>query len=85
MNKLLTATAVAVSLAFSGTALAGHKHGKKSYQDTAKVISVKPIYRTVQVSTPHRNAGARKFAAAGLIITAAIPTLHRLPAPFSAA
>jgi len=62
MNKLFSVSAIAIALAVSGTALAGHKHGKRSYEDTADVISVTPIYRTVHITTPHRECWRERRA-----------------------
>jgi uncharacterized protein YcfJ len=45
-------TLSAVLLATSVAAQAGHP---ERYQDTAKVISAEPIYRTVEITTPERH------------------------------
>ncbi len=53
MNKtsLIAAVGFGVML-ISQTSLAGPRHG---YQDTARVLKVKPIYETVRVNNPRRR------------------------------
>ncbi len=66
--------AFALALAVSGSAAAGH--GARSFVDSAKVVDVEPIVRTVRVDSPRRECwdeevqqrGASHAASAGSMI-----------------
>ena len=57
MKKLIPLTALIVGLSLVGTASAGNRWHQKnhSYEDTARVLKVKPIYDTVRVSIPEQR------------------------------
>jgi len=57
MNKLITLTALALSVGLAGCASAGPRwqHHDRSYEDTARVLKVQPIYETVTVTIPEER------------------------------
>jgi uncharacterized protein YcfJ len=62
MKNLLSTISLTTLLTLSSTAtIAGNKHHRQnhSFDDTAKVTHVEPLYRTVRVSTPQRECWDR--------------------------
>ncbi len=56
MKKLLTTMGLTTVLALSSsTLLAKYNHSNNSFEDTARVTHVEPLYKTVRVSTPQRE------------------------------
>lgn len=60
MNKLIIASALAMGIGLTGCASASprwkdHHEDRRQYEDTARVIKVKPIYETVRVSVPEER------------------------------
>lgn len=53
--KTLLMTGLLIGSIASGSAMAGHKHKRQHFTDTARVISSVPIYRTVRVNEPHQQ------------------------------
>ena len=51
----LTVMLTSLALGLGSTSLAGHSYGKNTFTDTARVISAKPVYQTIIVSTPRRE------------------------------
>lgn len=60
MKKLLTVTAIVAGSLLGGSAWADHGPDRQSYLDTAEVISATPVYRTIHISTPHRECWQEK-------------------------
>jgi len=61
---LITASLVSVLALSSPSVFAGKQNHKQdrhnnSFRDTARVTHVEPLYRSVRVSTPHRECGYR--------------------------
>ena len=61
MDKRLITSFLAIGLVSSGAIHAGDDYDP-SYVDTAKVISVKPVYRLVEVSVPYEDCWREKLA-----------------------
>jgi uncharacterized protein YcfJ len=61
VNQRLASSFFALALASSGTVQADNDYDP-SYVDTARVISVKPVYRLVEVSVPYEECWDEKIA-----------------------
>ncbi|NOQ94479.1 MAG: glycine zipper 2TM domain-containing protein [Methylophaga sp.] len=67
MKTLLITAGLISALALSSpTVFAGNKHNKhnrynSSFEDTARVTHVEPLYRTVRVATPQRECSPRSY------------------------
>ncbi len=62
MNKLMTISTLALAIGLTGCVSASprwaddhHPRGRYSFEDSARVIKVKPLYETVQVSVPEER------------------------------
>jgi len=58
MKTTISSIIIATLLIVAGTASAGHgkrSHNSNTFYDRAKVTHVDPIYKTVRISTPHRE------------------------------
>jgi len=65
-NLLITASIISTLALTSPSVFAGNKHNKhnkhnSSFEDTARVTHVEPIYTTVRVATPQRECTSRSY------------------------
>ena len=62
-NLLITASIISTLALTSPTVFAGKKHNKhnRSFDDTARVTHVEPLYTTVRVATPQRECSQRSY------------------------
>jgi len=65
-NLLITASIISALALTSPAVFAGNKHNKhnkhnSSFQDTARVTHVSPIYTSVRVATPQRECSQRSY------------------------
>jgi len=62
MKKLLTVSFVSLLALSSTSVFAGKSHHRNgSFEDTARVTHVEPIYRSVRVATPQRLCSPRTY------------------------
>ena len=61
MKKLLLSTSLVSLLSFSPPALFAGNQYHNSFEDSARVTHVEPIYTSVRVSTPRRECTQRSY------------------------